>query len=76
MRFFFVSAVLATLAIPALTITLQSSFYINYVVYEKRDTIQKKWVHSSELDPDHVLLARIGLKQSNLDLGMDYLMEM
>jgi tripeptidyl-peptidase-1 len=76
MRFCFVSAVLGSLAIPALSLTLPSSSHVNHVVHEKRDTIQKKWVQGNGLDPDHVLPARIGLKQSNLHLGMDYLMEM
>jgi tripeptidyl-peptidase-1 len=76
MRFCFVSAVLGALAIPALALTLPSTSNINHVVHEKRDTIQKKWIQSNDLDRDHILPARIGLKQSNLHLGMDYLMEM
>lgn len=72
MKFCFVSAVL--LAVPALA--LPSSIHVNHVVHEKRDTIQRKWVRSSDLHPDYVLPARVGLKQSNLELGEQYLSEM
>ena len=76
MRFGFASAVLATLAVPILAFTLPTSSRINHVVHEKRDTVQRKWIQSNTLDPDHVLPARIGLKQSNLDLGAGHLSEM
>jgi len=76
MRFYFINAVLGTLAIPALAITLPRASHISHVVHEKRDTILKKWVQCNCLDPDHVLRTRMGLKQSDLHLGMDYLMEM
>ena len=76
MRFDFVSAVLGTFAVPAFALTLPSSSHVSHVVHEKRDiTIQRRWV-SSALEPDHILPARIGLKQSNLDLGAEYLSEM
>lgn len=76
MRFCFVSTVLGTLAIPTLAFTLSIPSRVSHVVHEKRDTIQKKWIQSNGLDSDYVLPARIGLKQSNLHMGMDYLMEM
>lgn len=74
MRFLLASAILSALAVPALT--LPSPSRSTHVVHEKRDDFKGKWVRSSILDSDYVLPARIGLKQSNLDLGVQYLNEM
>ncbi len=76
MRFCFVSAILGSIAMPVLSLTLQIPSHVDHVIHEKKDTTQKKWVEGNGLDPDHVLPVRIGLKQSNLHLGMGYLMEM
>jgi tripeptidyl-peptidase I len=75
MMFYFVSIFLGTLLLPALAL-IPSSSWVKHVIHEKRDTIQRKWIESSPLDPDHIIPARIGLKQSNLDLGVEYLYEM
>jgi len=76
MRFHVISAFLSTLTVVALALTLPSSLLSNNVVHEKRDTvIQRKWIPSA-LDPKYIVPARIGLKYSNLDLGVEHLDEM
>ena len=73
MRLILLTTVLNTLAVPTLALSVPRS---SHVVHEKRDAIQRKWVQSHALEPDHVLPARIGLKHSNLDLGVELLNEM
>jgi tripeptidyl-peptidase-1 len=76
MRLDVASVILGALAVPAFALTLPSSSSISHIVHEKRDSsIQRKWVPSA-VDHSHILPARIGLKQSNLDLGARYLDEM
>jgi tripeptidyl-peptidase I len=70
MRFSFANAVLGALTVRALALPTS---HIDHVVHEKRDNIQRKWIQSNALDSDYVLPARIGLKQSNLHLGEQYL---
>ena len=72
MKFSVVSVVLSTLTVRALALPTS---HIDHVVHEKRDNIQRKWIQSNALDSDYVLPARIGLKQSNLHLGEQYLNE-
>jgi tripeptidyl-peptidase-1 len=64
--------VLGTLAIQ---IFAHPTGRIDHIVHEKRDNIQRKWIQSNILDSDYVIPARIGLKQSNLHLGEQYLYE-
>lgn len=47
----------------------------SHVVHEKRDVTPSRWVKREKLSPRDVLPMRIGLKQRNLDLGHDFLME-
>lgn len=75
MRLLLASAILGTFVAPALALPSASS-QNRHVIHEKRDVIRSRLVQSSELDPDHIVPARIGLKQSNIDLGAKYLHEM
>lgn len=45
------------------------------VVHEKRDTNNARWVKREAVDPNTKVPVRIALKQSNLDKGMDYLLD-
>lgn len=45
------------------------------VIHEKRDTSSAQWVKREGLDPSTKVPVRIALKQSNLDKGMDYLLD-
>lgn len=49
----------------------------SHTVHEKRDVgIPKQWVKRERLSADNRLPMRIGLKQRNLHLGYDLLMDM
>lgn len=72
MRFSLVNSVLSTLAVRALALP---TAHVDHVIHEKRDNIQRKWIQGSALELDHILPARIGLKQNNLELGAQYLHE-
>jgi tripeptidyl-peptidase-1 len=72
MRFTFVGAVLSFFAAHALALP---TAHVDHVIHEKRDNIQRKWIQSNALDSDYVIPARIGLKQNNLHLGEQYLLE-
>jgi tripeptidyl-peptidase-1 len=73
MRYSLIGAVLGAFAVQALA--LPSTPYVIHVVHEKRDAVQRRWVRGNPVDPDHILPVRIGLKQTNLEKGMDYLLE-
>lgn len=73
MRYSFIGAVLGVFAVQSLA--LPSYPYISHGVHEKRGTLQSRWARGNPVDPDHVLPVRVGLKQRNLDRGMDYLLE-
>ncbi|TFA98341.1 Tripeptidyl-peptidase sed1 [Trichoderma ghanense] len=45
------------------------------VIHEQRDTSNARWIKREALDPDTKVPVRIALKQSNLDKGMDYLLD-
>ncbi|RFU77057.1 peptidase s8 s53, subtilisin kexin sedolisin [Trichoderma arundinaceum] len=45
------------------------------IIHEKRDTDNGRWVKREALDPSTKIPVRIALKQSNLDKGMDYLLD-
>jgi hypothetical protein len=72
MRLYFANVFLGTLFLPTFALTSSSS-WVRHVIHEKRDTTQEKYIESSPLDPDDIIPARIGLKQSNLDVGLEYL---
>jgi tripeptidyl-peptidase-1 len=44
-------------------------------VHEKRDTNNARWIKREALNPSTKVPVRIALKQSNLDKGMDYLLD-
>ena len=63
--------------ILALTATVQGvAIRHNQVQHEKRAQLPSQWVKRGKLDPKHVLPMQIGLKQRNLELGYDLVMEM
>ena len=70
-----VSVVVAVLGTLAAQIFAHPTARSDHIVHEKRDNIQRKWIQSKILDSDYVIPARIGLKQSNLYLGEQYLNE-
>lgn len=45
------------------------------VIHEKRDTNSPRWIKRAAVDPSTKVPVRIALKQSNLDKGMDYLLD-
>lgn len=46
-----------------------------HVLHEKREVGHAQWTKRSRLEPDRILPMRIGLTQSNLEKGHDYLMD-
>ncbi|KAL9095664.1 MAG: hypothetical protein Q9165_002096 [Trypethelium subeluteriae] len=46
-----------------------------HAVHEKRDITHPRWMKRDRIDPMVKLPVRIGLSQSNLDRGMDYVMD-
>ncbi|RDW60726.1 hypothetical protein BP6252_12109 [Coleophoma cylindrospora] len=46
-----------------------------HVVHEKREVESKDWVKGARIESDAIIPMRIGLTQTNLDKGYDYLME-
>lgn len=45
------------------------------VIHEKRDTNSPRWIKREAVNPSTKVPVRIALKQSNLDKGMDYLLD-
>lgn len=64
-----VSAVLAAACVAAIPTRLSTRSH------EKRDQPPTDWVKSSRVQKDTILPMRIGLTQSNLDLGHDFVLE-
>lgn len=48
---------------------------LKHVLHEKRDVPASDWVKSGRVEADAILPMRIGLTQTNLDNGYDYLMD-
>lgn len=48
---------------------------IRHVLHEKRQTPSSDWVKVARIEKTAILPMRIGLTQSNLDQGHDFLME-
>ncbi|KAL5314459.1 hypothetical protein ACEPPN_017099 [Leptodophora sp. 'Broadleaf-Isolate-01'] len=47
----------------------------HHEVHEKRDTLHPRWAKRDRVPPQKLLPMRIGLAQSNLDIGYEHLME-
>lgn len=47
----------------------------SFVVHEKRDVDNERWIKREALHPDSRVPVRIAMKQRNLDKGMDYLLD-
>jgi tripeptidyl-peptidase I len=48
---------------------------VRHVLHEERQTWSSDWVKGARIEADAVLPLRIGLTQTNLDKGQDFLME-
>jgi tripeptidyl-peptidase-1 len=48
---------------------------LRHVLHEERSTPSRDWVKGARIEKDAVILMRIGLTQTNLEKGYDYLME-
>lgn len=62
-------------AYAALSSAAPSSPPQHFAVHEKRDYLPPRWVKRDKVPSNVVLPLRIGLVQSNLEKGMDYLMD-
>jgi tripeptidyl-peptidase-1 len=67
-------AVLA--AIAALSNAAPAPSQVRHVVHEERKMPASDWVKSTRIEADAVLPMRIGLTQTNLDRGEDFIREM
>ena len=47
----------------------------SHVVHEKRSSTPANWVNVGRVDPEDNVVVRIGLTQSNLHRGHEYLMD-
>ncbi|TVY55396.1 Aorsin, partial [Lachnellula suecica] len=64
------------LVLLALSVSARSAAVPNtHVVHEKREVTSRQWVKRGKLSSSAVLPMRIGLKQQNLHLGHDLLMD-
>ena len=48
---------------------------IKHVVHEERTILSKDWTKGARIEKSAVIPMRIGLTQTNLEKGYDYLME-
>jgi tripeptidyl-peptidase-1 len=48
---------------------------IKHVLHEKRETASLDWVKGARIEKSAIIPMRIGLTQTNLEKGYDYLME-
>lgn len=48
---------------------------MKHVLHEKRETVSQDWVKGARIERDAIIPMRIGLAQTNLDKGYDYLMD-
>jgi len=68
-------SILATIALSAVTsIAVPTPAVVDHVLHERR-SLSSAWIKRDRVHPDVKLPMRIGLTQSNLDKGYDYLME-
>ena len=63
------SSLLLTSLAFATCITAAPAPFNNHVVHEKREAKPIAWEKTDRVDPSFVLPVRIGMTQSNLDLG-------
>jgi tripeptidyl-peptidase-1 len=48
---------------------------MGHVVHEERTVTSRDWVKGARIEKDAIIPMRIGLTQTNLEKGYDYLME-
>ena len=63
-------------AIAALANAAPAPAQVRHVLHEERKTTSSDWVKGARIEADAVLPMRIGLTQTNLDRGEDFLREM
>jgi tripeptidyl-peptidase I len=63
-------------AIAALAHAAPAPAQARHVLHEERKTMAFDWVKGARIEADAVLPMRIGLTQTNLDRGEDFLREM
>lgn len=63
----------ALLAMLCLTAAYPKS--ASHVVHEKRELTHPRWVRRSQIPSSATLPMRIGLTQSNLDKGFDFILD-
>ena len=63
----------AVLSIAALCSAAPSP--VKHVLHEERAVESRDWIKGSRLEKSAIILMKIGLTQTNLDLGYDYLMD-
>ena len=61
------------LATAALAVSVVASPFSTHVVHERRSHAPNGWTKRSQLHRNAILPMRIGLKQSNIDRGYEYL---
>lgn len=62
-------------AIAALVNAAPSPSPLKHSVHEKRSTPLAGWTKAARLEKDAIIPMRIGMTQTNLDKGYDFLME-
>jgi tripeptidyl-peptidase I len=48
---------------------------IKHVLHEERTILSRDWIKGARIEKSAVIPMRIGLRQTNLEKGYDYLME-
>lgn len=72
MKLFLSSVSLCAFLVPALALPSASAQH-DHVVLERRAISDSNWLLGDQLNPYHVVPARVGLTQSNLEQGEKYL---
>jgi tripeptidyl-peptidase-1 len=62
-------------AIAALVNAAPSPSPLNHVVHEKRTAPSAEWTKAARLEKSAIIPMRIGMTQTNLEKGYDFLME-
>ena len=66
---------LAFLIVVIAASAVAASIPASHVIVEERDAAPKQWIKRARVHPESVLTVRIGLTQTNLHMGEEYLMD-